>query len=226
MARRALAGVVAIGMLSGLLAGCSGDSSGLGGLPVERTGPAVTYVSVDEGTPADFRLAWEEQFYREALAPWAVAYDVSENDVMGAFGDGWQEAETELIQQVVSFRPSVVTVALGLSEVTSGVSAETFAGALARLLAALHDDAVPTVLVANLIPLPVSGGGLLVNAYNAAIGSVTRAEGDVLVDVHGAFMRAEVAGDAAAHAGGLTSVGQDLFAAAFDAAMKHRPDSR
>jgi len=226
MPRRVLAAVVGIGMLAALLPGCSGGSSGLGGPPQLPTGAPVTYVSIDESSATELRDTWQQHFYRTALPTWTVAYDISEDQFIDPIGDGWQEAETELIDQVTSFRPSVVTVALGLSEVANGIGIQTFAPALRRLLGALHDDTVATVLVADVIPLPMSRGGRVVTAYNAAIVAATKAEGDVLVDVHSAVRRAQAAGDAAVLGDSLTSLGEELFATAFEEAMAHRPDSR
>jgi lysophospholipase L1-like esterase len=224
MQARVLAGLIATAMTATLISGCSSLSSGLNGPPRQRTGSAVTYVSIDEGAPPDFRFAWQQRFYRTALPQWAVAYDLSDNDFMGPGGDDWRSTDTELIHEVTSFRPSVVTVALGLSEVANGVSADTFAAALHRLLTALRDDAVPTVLVANVIPLATSQRAALVHAYNDAIVTLAGAEGDVLVDVYTAFVRAHAA--AGVLGGILSARGQQIFAAAFEKAMKHRRDSR
>jgi GDSL-like lipase/acylhydrolase family protein len=226
MRARTLAAVVAMATLAVLLQGCSVNSSGFGGPPLQRTGAAVTYVSIDEGSPAGFRRTWQQRFYQTALPRWAVAYDISEDRFVDPAGNEWQAAEALLIDQVSSLRPTVVTVALGLSEVANGISLTTFEPALRRLLVALHHDSVPTVLVANLVPLPTSRGDGLVTAYNAAIGSATRAEGDTLVDVYAEFLRAHDAGAGADLGGGLTALGQDVFAAAFERSMKHRPESR
>jgi hypothetical protein len=226
---------MAAGLLAAVLtlASCSAGSSGLGGPPSQVRGAAVTYVSIDEGlsiqdgTGPEFRLKWQQLFLRSALPLWAVEYEINEDDFIDSRGAEWQDAETQLIAQVASLRPTVVTVVLGEVEARTGISTATFAGALNRLLAALHGDEIPTVLVANVVPMAPSASQPFVTSYNAAIAAATKAHGDVLVDVHGALVRA---GDAA-NAGVLTSQGViprevELVAQTFEAAMRNRPDSR
>jgi hypothetical protein len=182
----------------------------------------VTYVSIDEGSLTDPRLTWQQLFYRSALPPWAVAYDISDEE----FGRT-SVAMTELIKQVTSLRPTVVTVSLGPLEIANRVSTDTFAAALDRLLAALRRDGVPTVLVANVIALPIPGRQQLIAAYNVAIASVTKQQHDVLVDVHRALLRVPSGGPIAVFATeGLSPRAAGLFAATFASAMKHHPDSR
>jgi hypothetical protein len=198
----------------------------------------VTYVSIDEGSLPDPRLMWQQQFYRSALPPWAVAYDISDEEFVAGTDSSSLQAETELIREVTSLRPTVVTVSLGPIEVANRISTPAFAAALGRLLAALRRDAVPTVLVANVIPIPIPGRQQLVAAYNSAIATVTKQDGDVLVDVHATILnppsgspivvfREPSAGPVAVFASeGLLPRGAALFAQAFERAMKHQPDSR
>jgi hypothetical protein len=237
MKGRSPAVLVALGVLASLaVSGCSAGSSGLRGPPLQRGGSAVTYVSIDEGSLPDPRFTWQQQFYRSALPPWAVAYDISDEDFVA--GSSSLQAESELIGEVTTLRPTVVTVSLGPIEIADRISAPTFAAALGRLLAALRRDAVPTVLVANVIPIPIPGRQQLVASYNSAIAVVTKLEGGVLVDVHAALLKLS-SGDPAAlftHSSdgpvtvfaseGLVPRGAALFAQAFEKAMKHHPDSR
>ena len=78
----------------------------------------------------------------------------------------------------------------------------------------------------------------LVAAYNSAIATVTKQDGDVLVDVHATILnppsgspivvfREPSAGPVAVFASeGLLPRGAALFAQAFERSMKHQPDSR
>jgi hypothetical protein len=223
--RRRRAAVVVVAMLAGLLAGCSSGANGFAGPAPQPTGPAVTYVSVGEPQSTDLqdvRTAWPQQFYRAALPHWATAYEV-------AVTPGWQSNTGSLVRQLLALRPTVVTVALGEEEAALGIGVTEFSAALRRVLQALHRAGVPTVLVANLQPLdgPQPGGAgitALIGAYNQAIAAAAPAEGAVLVDVHSALSHALQAGKAAGESGGgLTPLGENLTAAAFELGARHRP---
>jgi len=217
--------VLASGLLAGGLSACSAGSNEFSGPAPQKSGPSVTYVSVTESEPAqpgDVRVSWPMLFYRSALPSWATAYELS-------VPSGWQFNESPLISQLLALRPTVVTVELGLDEVFGGVGVSEFSASLSQLLTALHTDGVPTVLVANILPLPGSQAGAsgvtgLIAAYNAAIAADSAAEGAVLVDAHGTFARALQAGEGVmAFGSSLTPLGETLMARTFDAGARHRP---
>jgi len=221
--RRRLAVALASAVLAGGLAACSGGPNAFSGPAPQRAGPVVTYVSVTEAQqdqPGDARTSWTQQFYRSSLPAWATAYELD-------LPSGWEFSEPSLISEVLALRPTVVTVALGLDEAFDGTGVLEFAGALRQLLVALHKAGVPTVLVANVLPLPGSPPDSseltsLIHAYNVTIATESAAEDAVLVDAHDAFARALQTGQPVmAYGNSLTTLGENLMAGAFEAEAKH-----
>jgi hypothetical protein len=186
----------------------------------------VTYVSILGAQPVDSddpRLAWAQEFCRSALPDWATAYDLS-------VPAGWEPDESALLRQVLGLHPTVVTVSLGLQDALSGMPVPTFSGALEELLTALRSARVPTVLVANVLPLPgplPAGLSSVIASYNQSIAADTAGDRAVLVDVHSAFDRALAHGEAVIAPGNaLTPLGERLMADTFAAAVRNRPLSR
>jgi hypothetical protein len=212
-------------LLATAVSGCSAANTAFDGPAPQHSGPPVTYVSILGAQPADTsdpRVAWSLVFSRSALPGWATAYDLT-------VPAGWELDGSALLRQVLDLHPTVVTVSLGLQDALSGVPAPTFSAALTELLGALRAARVPTVLVANVLPLPGpqppgAGFGELISSYNQSIAADAAAGGAVLVDVHSAFARALARGRAVmADGNSLTPLGASLMAGTFAAAVRHRP---
>jgi hypothetical protein len=216
---------VASMLLAAALSGCSAANTAFDGPAPQHSGPPVTYVAVLGAQPADTsdpRVTWSVVFSRSALPVWTTAYDLT-------VPADWELDGTALLQQVLDLHPTVVSVSLGLQDALSGVPAPTFSAALTQLLDALRTARVPTVLIANVLPLPgpqPQGAGFagVISSYNQSIASDAAASGSVLVDVHSAFDRALARGQAVMAGGNsLTPLGESLMAGTFAAAARHRP---
>ena len=174
----------------------------------------VVYVAVGAsettGVGADLPdQAWPEVLRRDRLPAGTVFNNV------GIPGATVTRALTEALPRALAARPTLVTVWLNANDLLAGVTPEDYEVQLRRLVAALRRDGATRVLVANMPPLellpayvtcrrrPQAGGcpmgsflpspdvvAAAVAAYNAAIGRVADAEGAVLVDLHGASVRA------------------------------------
>lgn len=150
--------------------------------------------------------AWTSVFYRTALPPSALFYN------LGEVGATTQQALKDELPVALGLHPDLVTVWLNADDLIHGVSAADYGAQLDRLLAALADAGAARLLVANTpvlsdlpayracLPEPPAGGPAcaftagpvpapaeldrLVDGYNAQIAAAVSRHGAQLVDLH------------------------------------------
>lgn len=205
--------VVAAPALLLLLASCSVGAAGPVATPpppVASTGrPSLVYVAVGAsetlgvGAKQSTTDAWTQVFYRTALPRAAVYYN------FGVAGDTVSGAQTDQVPGALALSPSLVTVWLNVNDLLAGVPAAKYQGQLGHLVHDLRRGGEAQVMVANtpyldrlpaylachggpvnqcpplpLAQLDAAAINARVDEYNAAIATVVREEGAVLVDLH------------------------------------------
>jgi lysophospholipase L1-like esterase len=214
--------MVVASLMAALLVACtSGRDSGSGtDRPKPASIPPEVYVAVGAsetvGVGADLpEQAWPEVLRRTRLPEGTAFTNVG---ISGA--TVLQALEQELPRALV-LQPTLVTVWLNVNDLTAGVPVDRYEALLRQLVHGLRRDGATKVLVANTPPvqilpsylacrrnpagfcalvasLPPEMIAAAVDSYNAAIQRVTSSEGAVLVDLHGASLRAQGAGEFAA----------------------------
>jgi len=170
--------------------------------------PPPVYVAVGAsetvGVGADLpEQAWPEVLRRTRLPEGAAFTNV------GISGATVSQALDQELPRALPLQPTLVTVWLNVNDLISGVPVTAYEEQLRRLVHGLRRNGATKVLVANTPPVqilpsymaslaalvPPEAVAASVDAYNAAILRVTTAEGAVLVDLHGASLRSERAGE-------------------------------
>jgi acyl-CoA thioesterase I len=211
---RAAAGVLLLALLAACAPGAGTPRAVASPPPSATTRPSVSppplvYAAVGAsetvgvGAQDPRSQAWPVVFFRTALPPTAVLYN------LGISGATTEAALTGELPAALSVRPALVTVWLNVDDLAAGVSAADYEARLGQLVHALRRDGAAQVLVANTpyldrLPLyraclartqrcpfagPVPQPAALnaaVDAYNAAIARVATREGATLVDLHAA----------------------------------------
>ena len=178
--------------------------------------------SVGMGADRPLDQAWPVVLHRRALPPGSELVN------LGVPGATVADALRTQLPAALARRPGLVTVWLNVNDILRGVPAAAYERQLGDLVHALRRGGATLVLVANtpafeLLPVyqssraagagspgyPAPGAGLtspaglddVVAAYNRVIERVTRREGAVMVDLHGAGLAALEAGTAASFVG-------------------------
>ena len=173
-----------------LPAACSG-----GGNDVADDGRPVVYVAVGDSITfgvglADPAAEGFPRLFRQAALPADAALTN-----LGVSGSTVAAALKEQLPKALAAEPTLVTLWLGVNDLTRLVPPATYESQLGDLVRQLRRDGRTTVLVANtpaldwvpavarlgIDPVIVNGA---VDAYNAAIRRVVDAHGAVLVDLH------------------------------------------
>ena len=187
----------------------------------------VVYVAVGDSITAGTGLldpgkeAWPRLF-RQALP--AEARMTS----LGIPGSTVADALQKQAAKAVAEQPTLVTVLLGVNDLTHFVSAGTFETQLGDLVRQLRRGGETTVLLGNIpvldrLPAVARLGieGAVVNAavdaYNAVVGRVAEKEGAVLVDLHAEPFDPGYVGPDGFHP---SAAGHQAIAAAFAAAYE------
>lgn len=177
-------------------------------VPPTPVGDPVTYVAIGGaetlGANAEHPIAeaWPQVVFRTALPPQTVFVSLARSGATAA------QAGSDQLPLALRLDPDVVTVWLNLDDLAAGVTADDYETALSALVRSLRQGGVARVLVANVPPIDLLPGyppGLAaavslpesIDAYNAAIDRVVRAEGAELVDLHAAGLQAAADGVAA-----------------------------
>ena len=202
-----------------LLAACS---AGPPPPPQQDRSQAHTYAAVGAsetvGVGSDDPLvdAWPQLLFRQSLPRGTVFVN------LGIPGATVQEALRAEVPEAVQLQPDIVTVWLNVNDLIAGVPPAVYERQLADLVHQLRRGTAAAVLVANTPPLerlpaylacrpnpppgsrtcPQEARGLpgpdavvaMVNAYNDAVARVVKAEGAVLVDLHGVALEARAGG--------------------------------
>jgi len=208
-------------LLAALLVGCtSGGSTDSAsdrqqGTPPPTPPPVYVAVGASEtvGVGADLpEQAWPEVLRRTRLPEGTAFTNV------GISGATVGQALAQELPRALALRPTLVTVWLNVNDLISVVPVDRYETQLRQLVHALRRDGAARVLVANTPPLQILPSYLacrrnptglcalaaaqppevvsaFVDSYNAAITRVTVAEGAVLVDLHGASLRSQRAGE-------------------------------
>lgn len=242
-----LSGVMGVALVAALLVACTNDRGAGGGGERREAPPAPpeVYVAVGAsetvGVGADLpEQAWPEVLRRTRLPEGTAFTNV------GISGATVSQALEQELPRALSLRPTLATVWLNVNDLTSGVPADTYEAQLGRLVRALRREGSTKVLVANTPPVqllpsykacrrsPTGFCALVVSlspeviagaveAYNAAVQRVAGAEGAVVVDLHGASLRAADAGEFEALVAGdgfhPSTLGHRAVADAFAAAL-------
>ncbi|MDQ3680621.1 MAG: SGNH/GDSL hydrolase family protein [Actinomycetota bacterium] len=215
--------VLAFAVLAASVAGCSsgdgGDSGGKAAAPRVQTAlpPPSVYVAVGASETAGVGADLPEQAWPEVLLRTRLPEGTAFTNV-GIPGATVSQALQQELPRALSVGPTLVTVWLNVNDLIAGVPAQTYETQLRQLVRAVRREGATKVLVANTPPLhilpsyvscrrqPAGGCGLAtllppeavaaaVDSYNAAIRRVTAAEGAILVDLHGASLRSQAAGE-------------------------------
>lgn len=229
MRRRRPTPLRAIGLAAGivtacLLGGCAGGGGVSSGPPPQRGGRAVTFVALAESLEAsevDPRLSWPELLTRQALPYWTKGYEVG-------LTEGWEDLEDTFLGQLRVLRPTVVVVEAGELEALDGMPVSEFANAVRGLLAAIAEDGVRLILVADVVPLRLGIPGQLPSgavyaAYDSALAAAARSSGAVLVHVAAGIESAARAHHETSVGAGFTPLGESLVANALAKALKQHP---
>lgn len=206
-------------MAGALLFACSsgGGSDAASARRPPTTAPPPVYVAVGAsetvGVGADLpEQAWPEVLRRTRL-PEGTRFTN-----LGISGATVAQALEQELPRALPLRPDLVTVWLNVNDLTAQVPVERYEAQLRQLVHALRRDGATKVLVANTPPvqllpsylecrrrplgacalvalIPPSVVSAAVDSYNAAIARVVQDEGAVLVDLHGAAVRADASGE-------------------------------
>jgi lysophospholipase L1-like esterase len=213
--------VAAVLLLSALLAaGCAGAKPKATGPPRTAPVPKVVYVAVGAsetvgiGSEDPLNDAWPQVLFRRYLPLGTVL----EN--FGIPGATTADALGREVPDAVGQSPALATVWLNVNDITRAVPVATYEQQLGEVVHGLRRGGATKVLVANTPPLdhlpgflaclpnpppgvrcvaaaPLTSAAAVdatVDAYNAAIARVVRAEGAVLVDLHAAGLAARADG--------------------------------
>ncbi|MDP8976885.1 MAG: SGNH/GDSL hydrolase family protein [Actinomycetota bacterium] len=212
-------GVLGMALVAALLVACTIDRDAARVADPREAPPAPpeVYVAVGAsetvGVGADLpEQAWPEVLRRTRLPEGTAFTNV------GISGATVTQALEQELPRALSLRPTLATVWLNVNDLTSGVPADRYEAQLGQLVRALRREGATKVLVANTPPvqllpsyqacrrsptgfcaliasLPPDVIAAAVETYNAAVQRVARAEGAVLVDLHGASLRAADTGE-------------------------------
>lgn len=191
--------------------------------------------SVGVGARRPRREAWPTVLHREALPTMRFVN-------LAVSGATVEDALRRQTDRAVALRPSLVTVWLAVNDLAAGVAVEDYEHRLGQVVHRLRGGGSTRVLVANIpyldrLPVYLQWRDLLppemlnaaVDAYNDAIGSVTRREGADLVDLHAVALAAREAGTEPGLISGdgfhPSSAGHRAIAQAFAAALGERAEN-
>jgi lysophospholipase L1-like esterase len=241
--------VVAVGVVTALLAGCSGAPRTL---PRTRAEAPLNYVAlgggevVGDGTEDALRDAWPQVLFRTALPRSATLVNFAST------GATVQDVLDRQVPLAVALRPSLVTISV-FDDLFRNTPTATFENALQTVVHQLRRDGTTRVLLANIglfdqrpgyraclttqsivgtncaLSAPVIQPAALTarsDALNAAIARVARSEGATLVDLHAAETADRGAGREAAHYTDTITPNADgarAVATVFAAALAPRP---